>query len=78
MEAGPRDLRRYARSTQWRLALGGLALLGLVGGGLIWAIWGPAAATLGLLCAALGLLPIVLIALGLWAFERFARAGRGG
>lgn len=55
------DLRAFAAQTQTRLILGGLALLFLVGGGLIWLVYGPQAATLGLICMSVGLIPVLLI-----------------
>jgi cation transporter-like permease len=71
-----RDLRRYAESTQVRLILGGLVILFAVGGGLVWWIYGPAAATLMLACAGVGLAPAVLvvawISLISWAARRAA------
>lgn len=58
-----RDLRQYARQTNRRLLLGGLVLLFVVGGGLIYLLYGREAAFLGVLCILLGLTPVVLIAL---------------
>lgn len=72
-----RDLRAYARSTQLRLILGGLALLFLVGDGLVWAVYGPNAALLAVLCGVIGLMPILLIAAGLWFLDAIARKSRG-
>jgi hypothetical protein len=68
-----RDLRAYARSTQVRLALGGLLLMVLVGNGLIWWIYGPAAVRASLLCTAVGLGPVVLIVIGLELLAFIAR-----
>jgi hypothetical protein len=56
-----RDLRRYMRQTNTRLIVGGLLLLFIVGDGLIYLIYGPAAASLGLLCLAGGIVPILVI-----------------
>jgi len=64
-----RDLRRYARQTQFRLIAGGLLILFLVGDGLIYFIYGPGAAIFGLLCLLAGLLPIAIIVLSLGVFE---------
>ncbi|MBM3152856.1 MAG: hypothetical protein FJZ96_11775 [Chloroflexi bacterium] len=55
-----RDLRRYARQTNTRLIIGALILLFIVGDGLIYFIYGPGAALMGLLCLAGGLLPVLL------------------
>lgn len=56
-----RDLRKYARQTNIRLFLGFLILLLLVGDGLIYVIYGPQAAVLGVVCILAGLAPLVLI-----------------
>lgn len=56
-----RDLRNYNRQTTLRLIIGGLALLFIVGTGLIYLIYGPAAALSGLLCMGLGLIPLAAI-----------------
>jgi hypothetical protein len=72
-----RDLRAYARRTQAGLALGALALLLLVGDGLVWIIYGREAAGLAVLCTLLGLSPLALIWLGLagmgWLANRIDR-----
>lgn len=64
-----RDLDRYARQTNLRLALGFLLILFIVGDGLICWIYGPQAAGLGLMCILLGLAPGILIWLALLAME---------
>jgi len=58
-----RDLRKYARQTNVRLAVGGLLLLFVVGDGLIYLIYGGGAAVIGLLCLLAGLFPILIIVL---------------
>ena len=72
-----RDLRAYSRRTQVGLALGALTLLLLVGDGLIWIIYGRAAAGLALLCTAIGVAPLLLIWLALagigWLAKRLDR-----
>ena len=62
-----RDLRRYARQTNVRLFIGFLLILFIVGDGLIYAFYGLGAAISGLLCLIIGLFPLVLIWLALWA-----------
>ncbi len=60
-----RDLRQYATQTNKRLILGGIGLLYLVGGGLIYAFFGREAAISGVICLTLGLSPIILAWLAL-------------
>jgi hypothetical protein len=72
-----RDLRSYARQTNIRLILGALIIILVVGEGLIYWIYGPAAAVTGLICIGAGLLPvfaIVLIFSGIdWIIKRANR-----
>ena len=60
-----RDLREYARQTNVRLAVGAVMILFIVGIGLIYSIYGPGAAMMGVLCVIAGLTPIILIVLSL-------------
>ncbi len=71
-----RDLRKYARATQVRILIGALALLFGVGGALIYLVYGPGGASLGLVCFAVALVPVVLIGLALWGLERVAKSER--
>jgi hypothetical protein len=64
-----RDLRKYARQTNFRLGIGMGLLLLVVGIGLIYLIWGPGAAVSGLLCLLAALVPISLIFLSLWVLD---------
>ena len=64
-----RDLRRYASQTTFRAAVGAVLLLFVVGLGLVWLIYGPAAAVTGLLCLLGALVPIGLIALVIWGMD---------
>jgi hypothetical protein len=72
-----RDLRKYARQTNFRLIVGALLLLFIVGDGLIYAIYGSSAAVTGLLCILGGLVPVGLIVLALllldWITKRANR-----
>jgi hypothetical protein len=70
------DLRRYARGTQRRLILGGLAILFGVGTVLIGLFYGPRAAVLGLLCLLLGLVPVLLILVALWILDAVLHRSR--
>ena len=56
-----KDLRDYAKQTNFRLILGGVVLLLIVGLGLILYIYGSGAAVAGFLCILSGLFPVVLI-----------------
>ena len=56
-----KDLRKYTRDTNVRLALGAFILLFIVGVGLIWAIYGEGAAGMGFVCLLAALFPIILI-----------------
>jgi len=72
-----RDLRRYARQTNTRLIVGGVLLLFVVGDGLIYLIYGPEAALLGMICLMAGLSPLLLIWLALTVVEWISRRARG-
>lgn len=56
-----RDLREYAKQTGVRLAFGAFLLLFVIGVGLIYIIYGPGAAGMGLTCLLAALVPVVLI-----------------
>ncbi len=72
-----RDLRSYMKDTNVRLIVGALALLFIVGDGLIWLIYGFGAAVMGLLCMLGAFVPIGLILLFLnlsdWIVKRAGR-----
>jgi hypothetical protein len=56
-----KDLRKYSRETNVRLALGAFILLFVVGTALIWVFYGQGAAGMGLVCLLATLFPIILI-----------------
>lgn len=65
---------RYRRQTQTRLIVGGVLILLVVGGGLVWAIYGRAAALTAVSClvaasAIFGLLWLILSLLERWVKE---------
>ena len=64
-----KDLRDYASQTTVRLIAGALALLFVVGLGLIWLIYGFGAAIIGLLCLLGALVPIGLIWVSLFGLD---------
>jgi hypothetical protein len=72
-----RDLRSYMKDTNVRLIFGALALLFIVGDGLIWLIYGFGAALMGLLCMLGAFVPIGMIFLLLnlsdWILKRAGR-----
>ncbi len=71
-----RDLREYARQTNIRLIMAAFVLLFVVGLGLIYIIYGPGAAGVGLLCLMGGLVPIVLILLALLGIDWILKHAR--
>ncbi len=64
-----RDLREFAKQTNIRLGVGAFVLLFGVGIALIYFIYGPGAAGIGLLCLLGSLVPIVLILLFLYGID---------
>ncbi len=71
-----RDLREYAKQTNIQLIVAAFVLLFVVGLGLIYLIYGPGAAGVGLLCLLGGLVPIVLIFVALFAIDWIAKRAR--
>lgn len=63
------DLRQYARHTNFRLFVGFILILLIVGDGLIFLFYGRGAATMGLICILAGLAPILLITVALWIID---------
>ena len=68
-----RDLRKYTRQTNIRLIAGALLLLFIVGNGLIYLIYGPSAALMGLLCIFAGLTPLVLVLFAILIMDWIAK-----
>jgi hypothetical protein len=58
-----RDLRKYARQTNFRLLVGAIAVLFIVGDGLIYFFYGRSAALTGLICLLVAMFPVLLILL---------------
>ena len=56
-----RDLREYTRNTKTRLVIGFLALIFLVGDGLILLFYGKEAGIFGLVCMLGALIPVLLV-----------------
>lgn len=70
-----RDLRKYAKGTNFRLVVGFVLLLLVVGDGLIYLIYGPGAAVTGVLCILAGLAPLLMIFVLLSVIEIIAKKG---
>ena len=68
-----RDLRLYARQTNVRLAVAAVVLLFGVGLALIYFIYGPGAALVGLLCLLGALVPVALILIALYGIDWIVR-----
>lgn len=71
-----RDLRKYRRQTIFRLIVGGLLLLFIVGDGLIYLIYGQGAAISGLACIGLGMIPLAAILIFFWVIDWIVRRSR--
>ena len=71
-----RDLREYTKQTNIRLAFGAFLLLFVVGIGLIWLIYGGAAAGMALTCLLAALVPILLILFVFLAIEWILKRAR--
>lgn len=72
-----RDLRRYARQTNFRLIAGFTILLFFVGDGLIYLFFGQYAALMGLICLVGVALPLGLILIALWIIEWVVKKSKG-
>jgi hypothetical protein len=68
-----RNLKDFRRQTDLRLMVGFVAILIFVGDGLVWWLYGPGAASLGLLCLLAGISPIALLWLILKGLEWLGR-----
>jgi F0F1-type ATP synthase assembly protein I len=64
-----KTLAEYSRQTTFRLIVGGIFILFIIGDALIFYIYGSAAAISGLLCLGIGLLPVLIIVGILWVME---------
>lgn len=64
------DPRAHSKQTSIHLIFGGIGILFLIGDGLVYFIYGPAAAISGFLCLGAGLLPVVIIMGIFWVMEK--------
>ncbi len=71
-----RDLREYTKNTKVRLVIGFLALVFLVGGGLIFLFYGNEAGILGLVCMFGALVPVLLIIIFLLIVDRVVKKNK--
>ena len=69
----PRDLRKYAANTTLQLVLGAVALLLVVGLGLIALIYGSRAALMGFICILGGLILVGLVTLLVFGLEKLLK-----
>ena len=73
-----KDLRLYARQTNFRLLIGGILILFVIGDGLIYLFYGRGAAVMGLVCLLAGLAPLVMIWLLLTVIEWMVKKANEG
>jgi len=71
-----RDLREYAKQTNIQLGIAALILLFGVGLGLIYVIYGPGAAGVGLLCLLGGMVPIAIILIVMFGIDWIVKRAR--
>jgi hypothetical protein len=60
-----RDLRKYSQDTNFRIIIGSLFLIFILGDGLIYYFYGSGSALMGLVCLLLGFVPVFLIILSI-------------
>jgi len=70
------NLRKYAQSTTFRLVVGFLVLLFVVGDGLIYLLYGRRAALLGLLCLSAGMVPVLGVVIFFWISKQILDRNR--
>lgn len=70
------DRRKYARQTTYRLVIGFLVLLFVVGDGLIYIFYGRGAALLGLLCLLAGMIPVIGVVIFFWISRKILDRNR--
>lgn len=71
-----RDLRKYRRQTTIRLVVAALGLLFIVGGSLIYLIYGQSAAMTSVLCMAALMIPVGLILVFFWILDWIVRRSK--
>ncbi|OGN92862.1 MAG: hypothetical protein A2Y88_06885 [Chloroflexi bacterium RBG_13_48_10] len=68
-----RDLRQYARQTNFRLIAGFILVLFIIGDGLIYLFYGQGAAIMGVICLLAALAPVALILFALQLIDWISR-----
>ena len=70
----PHNTARHRRHTEWRMILGGFVLIVVVGGSLLWLLWGLSVALIGLaaILAATAIFAVLLALMSL--LEKWARS----
>ncbi len=68
-----RDLRDYTKKTRTRLVIGFLALILIVGDGLIFLFYGKEAGIFGLVCMLGALIPVALVIIILLLADRVVK-----
>ena len=71
-----RDLREYSKNTKTRLVIGSLALVFLVGDGLILLFYGKEAGMFGLVCLLGALIPVLLVVIFLVIADKVVKKNR--
>ncbi len=79
MKTNPiRDLRKYSKQTLFRMIVGSLILLFVIGDGLIYYFYGPSAAITGVICILGALGPVVIIAILFWMIDWIIKKANQG
>jgi len=76
--SGKKNLRQYMKQTRTRLMIGFLALVFIIGDGLVYIFYGRESFLMALLCTGLALMPVLLVALWLWVMEILTKRLRDG
>jgi len=73
ISAVTRDLREYTKNTRTRLVVGFIALVFLIGDGLIFLFYGKEAGIFGLVCMLGALIPVLLVVIFLLIADRIVK-----
>jgi hypothetical protein len=73
-----RDLRKYSKQTFFRIIVGCVVLLFIIGDGLIYYFYGPTAATTGVICILGALAPVVIIVMVFWVIDWIIKKANRG